>query len=132
MPAPNALTSNAALAAGGPQPLDGGFDLRIAAGNTGGAWVSPGGAQLIRPEIPAQPVSRSDPSRPMTYEQAQALLAAYGLGWQRLEYADGVWKFTCSIPNRQNPTLSRTYEGQAKDDLGAIRAVLEKIEKDQR
>jgi hypothetical protein len=134
MPAPSALTSNAALAQGGPQPLQGGFDLRIgnnAGGSAPGTWVgppSPGPSP-----VPAQPTSRTNtPGQPTTFEEAQRLLAAYGVTWQRLENADGVWKFTCSVPKRGSPNVSRTYEAQAKDDIGAIRAALEQIDREQR
>jgi hypothetical protein len=154
MPAPSALTSNAALTAGGPRPLEGGFDLRIGGaagtpagspGKSGDPWVGPGGGpgvQLRRPEPAADPgAPRELPSaapatgpaaaRVTSYEQAQALLAAYGVTWQRLEKADGGWKFTCSVPRKQNPNVSRTYEAQARDDVGALRAALEQIAKEQ-
>lgn len=88
-----------------------------------------------------EPVSRRDPilargaaplSMPpvMSYEQAQAILLSRGVKWQRLEtWGDrGEWKFSCSIPNRQNPFISRTYEGRATDYLSAVRAVLGQID----
>jgi len=55
----------------------------------------------------------------LTYEGAQAQLTARGVTWQRLEtWGDqGDWKFTCSIPNKQNPYISRTYEAEAHDPL---------------
>lgn len=89
---------------------------------------------------PARPVSRPLPSPSgvvqaggsgvTTYEQAQAILAARGVKWQRLEtWGDsGEWKFTCSIPNRQNEFISRTYEGRADNYLAAVQAVLEQIQ----
>lgn len=87
-----------------------------------------------------QPVAASGPvtapfngPRNSSYEQAQAQLAARGVIWQRLESAGdtGEWKFSCSIPSRQNPNIRRTYEGRARDALGAIQAVLEQMDKDQ-
>jgi hypothetical protein len=68
-----------------------------------------------------------------TFEQAQALLRARGVTWQRLETGGtaGEWKFTCSVPNRQNPNIGQTYEGRANDQIAAIRAVLDKIDADQ-
>ncbi len=73
-------------------------------------------------------------SQVITYEQAQERLAARGVAWQRLETGgeQGEWKFSCSIPNRQNPNVSRTYEARACDFLTAIRAVLDQIDKEQR
>jgi hypothetical protein len=154
-PAPNPATSNAALAAAGSRSLDNGGDLRIAnprpsTGNDGWVGQAPAlggdgsGAVLRRPELAAEPASRRDPapvssptatanSRITTYEQAQAQLSARGIIWQRLETGstNGEWKFTCSIPNRQNPRLHRTYEARGTDPVSAVRAALEQIDKDQ-
>jgi hypothetical protein len=67
----------------------------------------------------------------LSYEQAQAQLAAHGVTWQRLETTgDNSWKFSCSVPNPQNKFISRTYEGQARDYLSAMRAVLDQIAKE--
>jgi hypothetical protein len=67
-----------------------------------------------------------------SFEQAQALLSSHGVKWQRLEtWGDqGEWKFSCSIPSRQNAFISRTYEGRATDSLAAVRAVLAQIDKE--
>lgn len=67
-----------------------------------------------------------------SYEQAQAFLASHGVTWQRLEtWGDkGEWKFTCSVPNKQNQFISRNYEAKAHDYLAAIQAVIEQMEKD--
>ena len=65
-----------------------------------------------------------------TYEQAQAILAARGVSWQRLEGDQGKWKFSCSIPNPQNRNISRTYEARDADHLAAIQAVLDQISKE--
>jgi hypothetical protein len=152
LPAPTALTSNAALTAGGPRPLEGGHELRIgtATGNTGGvAWAgqgSPGGTVPGRPDGVAQPVARGDgapataliPSggsaRMEAFEPLQAQLVARGITWQRLESVDGEWHFSCSVPSRQNPNLSHTYEARSRDPQGlaAIRAALDQIDKEQR
>lgn len=93
-------------------------------------------------ELPdLDPVSRRDPavargvmgsSRVASYEQAQALLAARGVKWQRLEtWGDrGEWKFSCSIPNPHNPYISRTFEARAGDYLSAVRAVIDQMERE--
>ena len=66
-----------------------------------------------------------------TFEQAKRELEARGALWQRLDMVDGEWKFSCSIPNRQNPRIRRTYEFKASDPIAAIRAVLEQLDKEQ-
>src|SRR5919197_974311 len=50
-----------------------------------------------------------------TFEQLQAMLAARGVTWQRLETVGhtGQWKFTCAIPNPQMPGTRRNYESTA-------------------
>jgi hypothetical protein len=103
-----------------------------------------GGAQLRPPEPIAEPAPRQEltpvsspgssrDNRITTYEQAQDLIKSHGVVWQRLEMVaeTGEWKYSCSIPNRQNPTIRRTYEARASDSLSAIRAVLEQLDKDQ-
>lgn len=64
-------------------------------------------------------------------EQLQSELKVRHVQWQRSETtADGKWKFVCSVPNKQNPNITRTYEGVANDRLSAIKAVIEKIDTD--
>jgi len=96
--------------------------------------IQPAADNVSRPDSQpvASPVSLSS-SQVTTNEQAQAILKNRGVIWQRLDQVanTGEWKFSCSLPNPQNPRLHRTYEGTAPDSLGAIRAVLDKIEKDQ-
>jgi hypothetical protein len=154
LPVARSSTSPAALAGGTGQSLDGSHDpLRIADPQAGGAWKgSQTGVVLNRPELAPDPVRPSNvvapPAGPVaapgialtaggraiTYEQAQALLAARGVKVQRLESTgeNGEWKFTCSVPNRQNPQISRTYEARATDPIAAVRAVLDQLDKDQR
>lgn len=139
---PNSLTSTAALAAGPSRSLDAATELRIHDAPPGPNHGAAGGAILNRP-VPfpstvahANPVSPSPSfspsSRVASYEQAQALLAARGVTWQRLEtWGDkGEWKFTCSVPNKQNPFISRNYEAKSRDFLGAMQAVLEQMDKE--
>ena len=154
-PAANSTLSTAALAAGAPRPSDAAPDLRIGSsgpstGNDG--WGSPSstgqaaggsGALLRPPEAITQPAPRqelatvSNPGAPrdraITYEQAQEEMKKRGVLWQRLEMVaeSGEWKYSCSIPNRQDPKLRRTYEARAADPVSAIRAVLEQLDKDQ-
>jgi hypothetical protein len=159
-PAANSTLSNAALAAGAPRPPDSGRDLRISSprpssGNDG--WAREGnpasgrgqvaessGALLRPPEPVTEPFPRrelatvSNPGSPrdtqvFTYEQAQDQIKARGVLWQRLEMVaeSGEWRYSCSIPNRQNPRIRRTYEAKASDSVTAIRAVLEQLDKEQ-
>jgi hypothetical protein len=150
LPPPTSLTSNAALTAGGPRPLEGGHELRIGTttGSTGGAWAGQGsqvGTVPGRADGVAQPVARGaspqatglllsgSGARQESFEQLQAELVARGITWQRFECVDGEWHFSCSVPSRQNPNLSHTYEARSRDPQGlaAIRAALDQIEKDQ-
>jgi hypothetical protein len=147
LPGPTSTGSTAALASVNPRPIDGSHDLRITEPTmAGNAVTSPvvsipgGGAQLQQPVTGFMPVSRQPMPGPgttggpsgMTYEEAQARLSARGVNWQRLEtWGDqGDWKLTCSIPNRQNQYISRTYEAEAHDPLSAVRGVLDQLDHD--
>jgi hypothetical protein len=164
LPAPSSATSTAALAQGAFQPLDPNHDLRIGGptaqptGNSaGGTWrgqSAPTDVALQRPEPTAEtpPAQRLQPqpgptaqptcvcpppaaaARVATFEQAQVLLRAHGVTWQRLETGGdaGEWKFSCSIPSRQNPNIRQSYEARANDQVAALRAVLEQMEREQR
>lgn len=147
-PAPYPNGSNAALAGGQPKPLDENNNLRIGTptplpDNRPPPPPASGGTFLNQPQPVPVPTPPPDPqstrnfgtltsNRAGNYEQAQALLAAHGVNWQRLEtWGDqGGWKFSCSIPSKQNANISRTYEAQARDYLTAMQAVLEQIEKE--
>jgi hypothetical protein len=158
--APSTSTSTAALASGTAQPLDATHDLRIG-GNPDSSPAAPSGAPVAAtptsdwkgqapvalrgpepatapPPAPRQPpapgIALMGGTRVMTFEQAQAQLRARGVTWQRLEVSsdDGKWKFSCSIPNAQNPNIRRNYEGPPlPDPLTAMQAVLDQIDKDQ-
>ncbi len=58
------------------------------------------------------------------------MLRDRGVDWQQLDQRDGLWRFQCSIPNPHNRNLSRHYEAEAPDELGAIQLVLERIDAD--
>ncbi|MBV9124862.1 MAG: hypothetical protein JO112_16025 [Planctomycetes bacterium] len=149
LPAPSSLTSNAALAGSSSTPTgdNRGQDLRIADASPradgSAGQVASGGLMLRQPQPMLEPAIHqvtapavappSAGSTVTTYEQAQATLMARGVIWQRLETTGnpGEWKFSCSVPNRQNPSLSRTYEARARDYLSAIRAVLDQMDHDQ-
>jgi hypothetical protein len=132
LPAPSSTASNAALASHPFRPLDGSHDLRI-----------PSRGAPPNPQAEFTPVNRPSPiptlshgigAETNTYEQAQARITALGPTWQRLESQGNPaeWQFSCSIPNRQNPSISRTYQAQGQTALAAMQAVLEQIDREQR
>jgi hypothetical protein len=83
---------------------------------------------------PPTPAPPSPPSltRVQSFEQAQAALRGRNVLWQDLKSQPdtGEWRFSCSVPNKHNPSLSRTYEGRATTALAAVQAVLDKIDAD--
>ncbi len=61
-------------------------------------------------------------------DAAMTALAAYNPKWHKLENGGpGNWRFSCSIPDRAEPTKSRTYEAEATSAAGAIQSVLERL-----
>ncbi|MGE3806883.1 MAG: hypothetical protein AB7K24_19625 [Gemmataceae bacterium] len=87
------------------------------------------------PTPPAPPPPASNGSgQAFSYEEAQRLLKARGVNWQRLEtWGDkGEWKFSCSVPNPQNAFISRNYDAKAMNYLDAMRAVLEQMDRERR
>jgi hypothetical protein len=129
--------STGALASNGmPTPLVGGTDLRIGP-NPAGTWQGQPAATGATLQPPAQTVSSVRGVSPAglrvtSYEQAMALLTAKGVRWRKLEMVveRNESKFSCSIPNPQNPNISRYYEASAATDLAAIQAVIDQIDKD--
>jgi hypothetical protein len=83
------------------------------------------------------PDSRSpNPANAALYVRLQQMLRDKGVTWWRLEPVGdtGEYRFSCSVPNRDNPNMARRYEVQAQGDYGieAIRSVLQQIEREQR
>lgn len=154
LPAPSSSTSPAALANGAVPSLDPSRELAINDRGTGapvtptGGWRGPGSAvggatpdvQLRPPQTagpPGVPPRQDAPPIPTgpraaSFEQAEDLLRTRGVTWQRLETAadSGDWKFTCFVPNRTNPNVHRTYEAQARDQLAALQAVIDQIDRE--
>jgi hypothetical protein len=130
-PVPAGSYSNAALVNGAsPTPT---FNPVQPVGTPAG-WQP--GVAPVQPIPPAVPPVVGVPAMPgqriATYEQAQALLAQYGVQWQRLEAGNGEWRFSCSIPHRDQPAISRTFEGRALTHLAAIQAVLDQVAQERR
>jgi hypothetical protein len=143
-PAVSASPSPASLAGGSPPRYDTEDHLRIpgqtVARAPAGGWQGQDTGSPVQLRGPdGQPVSGPSFAPPVagsrigSYEQAQEQLARRGVTWQRLEsWGDrGEWQFSCSVPNRQNKFISRTYEARGKDYLSAVRAVLDQIDKEQ-
>jgi hypothetical protein len=152
--APSSASSPAALAAGPTRSLDNGRDLRIGnpQANSGtDGWVgrepnpqrNGSGAMLLGVQPSAELAARTDspsvfnpvslPGSQVTMEQAQKILANPRVLWQRPQRLDNDrgYQFSCAVQNRQNPTLNRIYTATAPDLLGAMRAVIEQIDKEQ-
>jgi hypothetical protein len=160
LPGTISVPNQAALASGTKQTPDNPRDLRIATPTVVPA-SSPGGAASgnVRvdepvpiPETTSKTMSAPTasagmqprggaavpppPGASMTFEEAQQHLKRLGVVWQRLDQvSQGQWKFQCSLPIPGQTNMNRTYENQAplpRDPLSAVRAVIDKIEKDQR
>ncbi len=69
---------------------------------------------------------------PATIEAATAVLKAKGALWQRTDPngETGEWLFRCGIANPKTNTI-HTYEGRARDQLGAMQAALDQINQGQ-
>lgn len=64
-------------------------------------------------------------------DQALSTITAMNPKWQKLEHvgAEG-WRFSCSIPDRNEPSKSRTFEGDGPTALLAVQSVLERTKQD--
>jgi hypothetical protein len=143
--------STAALAAGDPlpgsRPLVIGMPQETPASGWPGALTSApkattgAGAVLSRPEPIVQPVPRDDSAPVPAVATAptaappggapdpfDAQLKARGVTMRRADNVAGGVKFSCLVPNPQNPNVSRVYEAIGPDYASAVRAVLWKID----
>ena len=153
--APRTLDSSQDLRIGAPagNPGNDSWARQGPAGGTG-QLASGSGAILRPPESVTEPAPRRelttasnpgsspDPAvaartapaaaNATSFDQLQVQMVSRGVLWQRLEMVGdtGGWKYSCSVPNRQNPKLRRTYEARANDPAAAIRAVLEQLDKE--
>jgi hypothetical protein len=78
---------------------------------------------LTQQTNPANPPPGQQPADPL-----QGQLKARGVTWQRAENVAGGVKFSCIVPNPQNPQVSRAYEAIGPDYPAAVRAVLWEID----
>jgi hypothetical protein len=93
---------------------------------------------------PAAPTNSTASSSPLTtagpapvvkakdFEDAQRILFAHGMNWQKLQMVDGKrWEFSCTIPNKANPNVMRNYEATDRFGLLAMQQVIDQIVRDQ-
>src|SRR5262245_42755503 len=153
LPPPTSATSPAALASGAAgRPIDPTRELRLsdtpavpaarpgapAPGATlqGVQPLEGGSARLAPTPAPALTLTGGFAPAPAaaggSFEQLQALLAARGVTWQRLEsLGDGEWQFRCAVPRPENPSMRTHYEARAfgPHGLAAVRAALDTIDR---
>lgn len=97
-------------------------------------WPPP----AVQPQAPSSTAAQETPSTtsreelPTSIDAAAALLTKKGAIWQRPSGngETGEVLFRCAIPNTKTNKI-RTYEARAKDQLSAMQAVIEQIDKGQ-
>ena len=63
------------------------------------------------------------------YQAIPKELARKGVIFQRLEMTNANdWRFTCTVADRQNPSLRKNFDHRGKSDIEVMRAVLEEID----
>lgn len=63
------------------------------------------------------------------YASLQAELARKGVVFQRLEMTNAnEWRFTCTVADKQNPSLRRNFDHRGRTDIEVMRAVLDEID----
>lgn len=147
LPSPSGPGSPAALASGsGLTSLDPSRELRIGPASSpprAGAPRSTSQVQLDGPQ-PTNAGTTATPTRlegrpnmtlpasvsPWTYEQLKARLIERGLLWIRVENAieKGEVKVTCFVANREAANVIQSHEVTARDEVSALRAVLDKLD----
>lgn len=160
LPASHTVPSQSSLAGGTTQPPDDARTLRIETqpvvpvSSSGGPahGVAPNNVQVEGPipmpestsktmsapiasagmRPPDGAVAPPPPGGAMTFEQAQQQLKQRGVVWWRLDSDQGQCKFQCSLPLPGSKNMNSFYEAKAADPLSAARAVIEKIDKEQR
>ena len=145
-------TSTAALASGAYPPLVGGRDLRIGPSPAlaGGNRIQPphlnprgvvavvtaDNAQTNGNGVVPLDANGTNPTNPVytpasaggAIDSAMGTLNTYNPRWTKLEsVGPGVWRFSCSVPDKAEPTKSRTFEAEATSAAGAIQNVLDRL-----
>jgi hypothetical protein len=149
--------SPAVLATGAYPPLSGSQDLRIGAPpvNTGNrvlprSQTPPGVVAVVtadpnhgQPRESAPGVVPLDESGSKPFvpagsavgglESALSTIGNYQPKWHKLENTgSGVWRFSCAIPDKGDPTKSRNYEAEGPTALAAVQNVISHINRDSR
>jgi hypothetical protein len=136
---PSSPGPNAPAASGpwrGNQPSSGGAILKPpeTVGAPLPAAPPPTGTTGFAPVPGGAPVQLTSSAGVGSLDQAYALLDKHKMTWSNLQYLGDQkeWKFSCAIPNPQNPNVQTRYSFQApgKDGLAAVREVLQQIEQD--
>jgi hypothetical protein len=154
--APYSTTSTAALASGVRQPLDPNHDIGIAAqdhqaerdpwhgpANTSNPANAPShaGVVLSGPQPAGERWTQAEPPPSPSSPLAAQLTSTTQPGefaplvWQRVGSApdgSGLQEFRCVIPDAQNPNMQRHITVRAADLNGALKAMMEAVEKHQR
>jgi hypothetical protein len=77
-------------------------------------------------------VPAGGPGAVQTIDQGLKALEQRGARGFRLEFQrdPAQWRCSCSVPNRQNPAYKQTYDTTAADPLSAVRAIVERVERE--
>ena len=145
LPSPSPPGNTATLASGRPLPaLDPSRELKIGPGGPGSAVKTGTGAGValeppqpltdagaIRLEVPARENAALTGGRDANgYEQLKAKLTERGLLWMRLETSveKNEVKLTCYVANPRTPNVVQPFVVEARDEVAALRAVLDKMD----
>jgi hypothetical protein len=106
----------------GPQPLDDGQGRARAVTPVPVPAVQGGGGGFVPASSTAQNTAQAD---------LEARVRGAGATWTRLDsWVDkGQYKYTCRIPDRQNPQNLKVFEATASDPIAAMQVVLDQIQR---
>jgi hypothetical protein len=108
-----------------PSPTLGGPTMAALASNSRIGLESPKNAVKTAANAGTKPGVWTPSSGSITWDQAKEVLKARGATWSPPEMgSDGLWHFRCSIPNPENPSVSRVYEASDTSDLKAVMKAL--------
>jgi hypothetical protein len=95
---------------------------------TSGSAIVPDGP--AKPPTP-HPVLGKEPGQVASVEEGQTMLSAYGVKWQRLERVEnGEWQFTCGLGAGPSAAGYRQYSARNPDQLLAVKAVLQQVQRE--
>ena len=81
------------------------------------------------PAAVAPPALPPSVGRVTSLDQAYAALKQYNLRWYNLKYDNDTqsYQFSCSVPSRLNPSVSRQVSGNGPTELAALQAGLDEL-----